>query len=115
MKTKRVMTLSQALDEIGSVSQEIRSRGAAVVDGRPFALHEPVTLEIESEAGKKEAELEFEIKFQPTAPEAGGNGRRRRGRSPLLIGVASAAALGAAVFAWRRSHRGENEDDETGC
>jgi hypothetical protein len=71
MKTKREMTLAQALEEIDSATQEIRSRGGALVDGQEFKLDELVTLEVESEAKKKKAELEFEIKFKPASmPEA---------------------------------------------
>lgn len=113
MKTKRKMTLAQALAEIDSVSQEIRARGTAVVDGREFKLDEPVTLEIESEAGKKKAELEFEIKFKPpSVPHAKAHKPARRGRARLFLGAASAAVLVAAVIASRRRRRAEEEGEE---
>lgn len=118
MKTKREMTLAQALEEIDSATQEIKSRGAAVVDGREFNLDEPVTLEIESEAGKKKAELEFEIKFTPAgqseAREEKRAPRRGRRRLGLIIGAASAAAIATALIVSRRRGRGEDEEDEGG-
>jgi hypothetical protein len=116
MKTKREMTLAQALEEIDSATQEIKSRGAAVVDGREYNLDEPVTLEIESEAKKKKAELEFEIKFKPGAmPEAKeAEPSRRRGRMGLLLGAASAAAIATALIVSRRRRRSEDGEDEFG-
>lgn len=113
MKTKRKMTLAQALEEIDSVSQEIKARGSAVLDGQEFNLGAPVTLEIESEAGRKKAELEFEIKFKP-GPMTQGKARKpaRWSRARLFLGTASAAVLVAAVIASRRRRRGEDEGEE---
>ncbi len=108
MKTARRMTLAQALDEIASVSEEIRSRGTALVDGRAFGLDSLVTLEIESESSGKKAELEFEIRFAPAGAVETEAVESRSGRARprlLVLGLATlAVALG--VIALRRGHDG---------
>ena len=93
MKMKREMPLSEALDEIADRVQQLKSEGAARVNGYEVKLDEPVMLEIESEAEKGKAELEFEIKW-----EAGK--KRGRGGRRLLLGAAAGAAaqsLGAGI------------------
>src|SRR2546425_1273327 len=84
MKMKREMPLSEALDEIADRVQQLKSEGAARVNGYEVKLDEPVMLEIESEAEKGKAELEFEIKW-----EAGK--KRGRGGRRLLLGAAARA------------------------
>ncbi len=104
MKVKREMRLSDALDEIAERVQQLKSEGAARVNGYEVKLDEPVVLEIESEAENGKAELEFEIKW-----EAGK--KRRRGRR-LLMGAAASAAVGAAALTVLRRRRQENEGEE---
>ena len=105
MKVKREMRLSEALDEIAERVQQLKSDGAARVNGYEVKLDEPVVLEIESEAEKGKAELEFEIKW-----EAGK--KRRRGRR-LLLGAAMGAAAGAAALTvMRRRRQGDEGEDE---
>jgi hypothetical protein len=104
MKTKREMTLVEALDEIASISEEIRSSGAATLDGRQFALEHPVVLEIESESGKKKAELEFEIKFrqEPAEVSPGEEEPHRGGRAGFVVVLLAAVAVVAGLFTLRR-------------
>ena len=106
MKVKREMRLSEALDEIADRLQQLKSEGAARVNGYEVKLDEPVVLEIESEAENGKAELEFEIKW-----EAGK--KRRRGRR-LLLGAAASAAVGAAALTVMRRRRqgGDEGEDE---
>ena len=108
MKTKREMTLAEALDEIASMSDEIRSNGAATVDGHRFALEHPVVLEIEAEGGGKKAELEFEIKFrqEPAEPSAGEEEPHRGGRGGFPVVLVAAVAVVAGLFALRRRRQG---------
>lgn len=107
MKTTRRLTLGEALDEIASVSEEIRTRGTAIVDGHVFPLESPVTLEIEAEAGGKKAELEFEIKFAP-AEAREEDEQRSRGRAPLLVLGLGAAAVAAVLVAFNRRRSGQS-------
>src|SRR5207249_11006717 len=95
MKMKREMPLSEALDEIADRVQQLKSEGAARVNGYEVKLDEPVVLEIESEAEKGKAELEFEIKWE--AGKKWGRGGRR-----LLLGAAASAAAGAVRSEERR-------------
>jgi hypothetical protein len=106
MKTRREMTLAEALDEIAAASEEIRASGGATVDGQEFTLEHPVVLEIESEAGKKEAELEFEIKFRrgPAAEWADEAEPKRGGRAGFIVGLLAAVAAVAAIMTLRRRH-----------
>ena len=105
MKVKRELSLSEALDEISERVQQVKSDGAARVNGYEVKLDEPVVLEIESEAEKGKAELEFEIKWEAVK-------KRRRGRR-LLLGAAVGAAAGAAALTVMRRRRqgGEGEDE----
>src|SRR4029453_16577696 len=80
MKVKREMRLEEALDEIAERVQQLKTEGAARVNGYEIALDDRVVLEIESEAENGKAELEFEIKWQ--AGKKGG----RRGRLLLRAG-----------------------------
>src|SRR5213592_4184675 len=106
MKVKREMRLSEALDEIADRLQQLKSDGAARVNGYEVKLDEPVVLEIESEAEKGKAELEFEIKWEA------GKKRSRRGRR-LLLGAAAGAAVGAAALTViRRRRQGGDEEEE---
>src|SRR2546426_11677590 len=89
MKMKREMPLSEALDEIADRVQQLKSEGAARVNGYEVKLDEPAMLEIESEAEKGKAELEFEIKWEPGKKRGRGGGR-------LLLGEAASAPAGAA-------------------
>ncbi len=105
MKVKRELSLSEALDEISERVQQLKSDGAARVNCYEVKLDEPVVLEIESEAEKGKAELEFEIKWEAVK-------KRRRGRR-LLLGAAVGAAAGAAALTVMRRRRqgGEGEDE----
>jgi hypothetical protein len=103
MKKQREMPLGEALDEIGSTVQRLKKEGAARANGYEVKLDEPVTLEIETEAAKGKAELEFEIKWQA------GKKRRRGGR--VLLGVLAAGAIGAAALTVMR-RRGQSEAEE---
>src|SRR2546426_7602251 len=105
MRMKREMRLSEALDEIADRVQQLKSVGAARVNGYEVKLDEPVVLEIESEAEKGKAELEFEIKWQ-AGKKAGRRGRR------LLLGAAAGAAVGAAALTVMRRRRQQGEEDE---
>jgi|SRR5881409_3032798 len=104
MKMKREMPLSEALDEIADRVQQLKSEGAARVNGYEVKLDEPVVLGIESEAEKGIAELEFEIKWQAGK-------KARRGRR-LLLGVAAGAAVGAAALTVIRRRQQQGEEDE---
>src|SRR5438093_12835035 len=95
MKVKREMRLSEALDEIADRVQQLKSEGAARVNGYEVKLDEPVVLEIESEAENGKAELEFEIKWEEGK-------KRRRGRRMLLGAAASAEVVTAALMVMRR-------------
>ena len=106
MKKEREMPLGEALDEIESTVQRLKKEGAARANGYEVKLDEPVTLEIESEAEKGKAELDFEIKWQP-------KGKKSRGGSRLLLGVLAAGAIGAAALTvMRRRRQSEPEEDE---
>jgi hypothetical protein len=106
MKKQREMPLGEALDEIGSTVQRLKKEGAARANGHEVKLDEPVTLEIETEAAKGKAELEFEIKWQ-----AKGKKGRRGGR--LLLGALAAGAIAAAALTvMRRRRQSEAEEDE---
>lgn len=105
MKKQREMPLGEALDEIESTVQRLKKEGAARANGYEVKLDEPVTLEIETEAEKGKAELEFEIKWEA--------GKKRRGGRPLLLGALAAGAIGAAAFmVMRRRRQGEAEEEE---
>jgi len=105
MKSKREMPLSEALEEIASTVQRLKKEGAARANGYEVKLDEPVVLEIESEAEKGKAELDFEIKWQAGK-------KRRRGRRRLLLGALAGAAIGAAALTvMRRRMHGEEEEE----
>lgn len=108
MKVKREMPLSEALEEISTTVQRLKGEGAARVNGHEIGMDDRVTLEIETESDKKNAELEFEIKW------AKGKARGKKGgaRGRLLL-AATGLAVGAAAVAMmrRRSHGGEMEDE----
>jgi hypothetical protein len=106
MKSKREMPLEQALDEIASTVQRLKKEGAARANGYEVKLDEPVMLEIESEAEKGKAELEFEIKWQA-------KGKKSRGGRRLVLGVLAAGAIGAAALTvMRRRRQGAGEEEE---
>jgi hypothetical protein len=108
MKKQREMPLGEALDEIESTVQRLKKEGSARANGYEVKLDEPVVLEIESEAEKGKAELDFEIKWQ--AERKRGGGRRR-----LLLGMLAGAAAGAValtVIRRRRGAAGAAEEDE---
>jgi len=109
MKVKREMQMSEALEEISTAVQRLKGNGSARVNGHEIALDDPVTLEIETESGKKSAELEFEIKWAAgTARRKQGGGRRR-----LLLAVTGVAlAAGAIAVSRRRNRHGGEEEDE---
>jgi hypothetical protein len=104
MKSKREMPLGQALDEIASTVERVKKDGAARANGYEVKLDEPVTLEIETEAEKGKAELEFEIKWQ--AEKKGRGGRR------LIVGALAGAAIGAAALAAMRRRRQSGAEEE---
>jgi len=108
MKVKREMPMSEALEEISTAVQRMKGDGAARVNGHEIALDDPVTLEIETESGKKSAELEFEIKW------AAGKARRKKsgGRRRLLLAVTGVALAAGAIAVARRRNRGGEEEDE---
>src|SRR5436309_14245400 len=108
MKMKREMPLSEALDEIADRVQQLKSEGAARVNGYDVKLDEPVMLEIESEAEKGQAELEFGIKW-----EAGK--KRGRGGRRLLIGGAAGAAAGAGALSVLRRRRPPGRGGRSAC
>jgi len=97
------MPLSEALDEIADRVQQLKNDGAARVNGYEVKLDEPVVLEIESEAEKGKAELEFEIKWQAGK-------KARRGRR-LLLGAAAGAAVGAAALTVMRRRRQQGDEE----
>jgi hypothetical protein len=106
MKKQREMPLGEALDEIESTVQRLKKEGAARANGYEVKLEEPVMLEIETEAEKGKAELDFEIKWQ--AGKKRGGGRRR-----LLFGALAAGAIGAAALTvMRRRRQSEAEEEE---
>jgi hypothetical protein len=105
MKKQREMPLGEALDEIESTVQRLKKEGAARANGYEVKLDEPVMLEIETEAEKGKAELDFEIKWQ--AGKKRGGGRRR-----LLLGVLAGAAAGAVALTVIRRRRGQSEMEE---
>jgi hypothetical protein len=109
MKVKREMPMSDALEEISTAVQRMKGDGSARVNGHEIALDDQVTLEIETESGKKNAELEFEIKWSAgKAKRKKGGGRRR-----LLLAVTGVAlAAGAIAVARRRTRGGEDEEHE---
>ena len=108
MKVKREMPMSEALEEISTAVQRLKGNGSARVNGHEIALDDPVTLEIETESGKKSAELEFEIKW------AAGKAKRKRGggRRRLLLAVTGMALAAGAIAVARRRNRGGEEEDE---
>jgi len=97
------MPLSEALDEIADRVRQLKNDGAARVNGYEVKLDEPVVLEIESEAEKGKAELEFEIKWQAGK-------KARRGRR-LLLGAAAGAAVGAAALTVMRRRRQQGDEE----
>jgi hypothetical protein len=105
MKKQREMPLGEALDEIESTVQRLKKEGAARANGYEVKLDEPVVLEIESEAEKGKAELDFEIKWQAGKKRGGGRGR-------LLLGALAAAGIGAAAYTVIRRRRGQSEVEE---
>ena len=108
MKVKREMPLAEALDEISTVVQGLKGDGAARVNGHEIGLDDQVTLEIETESGKKNAELEFEIKWaKDKARKKKGGGRRR-----LLLAVTGVALAAGAIAVAKRRNRGAEEEDE---
>ena len=109
MKVKREMPMSEALEEISTAVQRLKDNGSARVNGHEIAMDDPVTLEIETESGKKNAELEFEIKW------SAGKARRKKGggRRRLLLAVTGVAlAAGAIAVARRRNRQGDEDEDE---
>jgi hypothetical protein len=113
MKTKREMPLGEALEEISTAAQAIKS-GSVLVADREIALDEPVTLEIETESSKKSAELEFEIKWPAEKSKAGGNGAKGGGRWPWLLVAAMGIAAGAAAFVVTRKRLSSEVADVEG-
>jgi len=100
------MPLEQALDEIASTVQRLKKEGAARANGYEVKLDEPVMLEIETEAEKGKAELEFEINWQA-------KGKKGRGGRRLVLGVLAAGAIGAAALTvMRRRRQGAGEEEE---
>ena len=100
MKKEREMPLGEALDEIESTVQRLKKEGAARANGYEVKLDEPVTLEIETEAAKGKAELEFDIKWRGgqeawRRPAAAASGCARGGgdRGGCFFGDAPAAAV----------------------
>jgi hypothetical protein len=119
MKTKREMPLLEALDEIASEVQRLKSDGSARLNGQEIKMDEPVLLEIEKESSKKGAELEFEIKWpakkgRGKAASLSGEGapRRRIRRRWLALGALAAIGAGAMLVARRRHGSSEDEEDE---
>ena len=106
MKSKREMPLGQALDEIASTVERVKKDGAARANGYEVKLDEPVMLEIETEAEKGKAEMEFEIKWEA-------KGKKGRSGGRLLFGALAGAAIGAAALAaMRRRRQPEAEEKE---
>jgi len=113
MKTKREMPLSEALEEISSAVERLKEEGAARVNGSEVKLDDPVMLDIEMEAEKGKAEIEFEIKWPPGKSKPGGKERGKSGgRRRLLLGAVTGIALGAAALAMMRRRRWPEEEDE---
>jgi hypothetical protein len=116
MKTKREMPLLEALDEIASEVQRLKDDGSARLNGQEIQMDEPVMLEIEKEAGKKGAELEFDIKWPAKKGSSAAlmssprPSRRLMRRRWLLLGLGAALAAGALVLA--RRQRGMGDEDE---
>jgi hypothetical protein len=108
VKTKRQMPLSEALDEISTLVQGLKGNGSAQVNGHEIELDDQVTLEIETESGKKNAELEFDIKW------ARGKAKRKKGggRSRLMLAATGLAVGAAAVAMMRRRSRGGEMEEE---
>jgi hypothetical protein len=113
MKTKREMPLSEALEEISSTVERLKEEGAARVNRSEVKLDDPVMLEIEMEAEKGQAEIEFEIKWPPAKSKPGSKERGKGGgRRRLFFGAVTGIALGAAALTMmRRRRRSEEEDD----
>jgi hypothetical protein len=109
MKTKREMPLAEALDQIAEVVQGLKGDGAAKVNGHEIGLDDRVMLEIETESGKKNAELDFEIKWAKNKAKA-----KRGGRKTLLALALTGAAVGAGamIMARRRKSNGDEFDEE---
>ena len=110
MKVKREMPLSEALEEISTVVQRLKGNGSAKVNGHEIGLDDKVTLEIESESGKKGGELEFEIKWPPEKSKA----KVRKGgkRRWLFWGLMGAGLAAGAVAMARRRSRGDEYEEE---
>jgi hypothetical protein len=112
-KTKREMPLSDALEEIATIARESMGEGSARVDGKEIKLGDPVTLEIESESGKKGGELEIEIKW-PTKKAMGEQEESKgggKGRLMLFLALLGIAA-GAAAVIFSRRMRGSPDDGD---
>ena len=111
-KTKREMPLSDALEEIATIARESMGEGSARVDGKEIKLGDPVTLEIETESGKKGGELEFEIKW-PTKKAMGEREESKGGRGRLMLFLAVLGiAAGAAAVIFSRRMRGSLDDGD---
>lgn len=108
MKVKRTVPLSQALDEISTMVERLRKDSPARLDGYEIEPGDEVTLEIETESGKKGGELEFEIKWQKGKARSRG---RRRWFVWVLVGAAFGA--GALIFARQRNRRNEYDQEFT--
>lgn len=108
MKVKRQVPMSEALEEISTVVQGLKENGSARVNGHEIGLDDQVTLEIATESDKKNAELEFEIKWakgKARAKKGGGRGR-------LLLAATGLAMGAAAVAMMRRRQRGDEMEEE---
>jgi hypothetical protein len=100
------MPLSEALDAVVAMAEQLKTDETTRLNGRKVKLEEPVTLEIEMESGKKGAELEFEIKW----PKEGKDPRRSAGKGRWLFLGAMAAAIGATAFFVTKKVRGSDKD-----
>jgi hypothetical protein len=108
MKTKREMPLVEALDEIAAVVQGLKGDGAAKVDGHEIGLDDRVMLEIETESGKKNAELDFDIKWAKNKAK----GKRGGGKTLLALALTGAAVGAGAMIMARRRKSAENEFED---
>jgi hypothetical protein len=117
MKVKREMPLSDALEEISTVVQNLKGNGSAKVNGHEIGLDDRVTLEIESESSKKGGELEFEIKWPPEKSKSKGkakavNGKAKGGKRRWFVWALTGAVLGGAALYAAKKRRGSSEEDQ---